>query len=83
MGVNPGFGGQTFIPGTLKKIADLKNRLENRKLSTLIQVDGGVNLHTIRNISMAGTDVFVAGSAIFESRNYRETIDQFRKAIIG
>jgi len=81
MGVNPGFGGQAFIPGTLEKIADLKKIIGDRKLSTLIQVDGGVNLRTIRDISTAGADVFVAGSAIFESRNYRKTIKQLRKEI--
>lgn len=78
MSVNPGFGGQQFIPGSLEKVRALKQRITERGLSTLIQVDGGVNEKTIRNISAAGTDVFVAGSAVFGSGNYKTTIAKLR-----
>lgn len=81
MSVNPGFGGQAFIPGSLDKIRSLRKMIQERGLSTLIQVDGGVNEKTIEAISQAGVDVFVAGSAIFGSKNYKKTIDGFRKQI--
>jgi len=79
MSVNPGFGGQSFISNSLEKIKTLKNMITDRGLSTLVQIDGGVNQNTIGDIAMAGTDSFVAGSAIFGSDNYKETIDMFRK----
>jgi len=81
MGVNPGFGGQSFIPNTLDRIRTLCQWITERGLSTLIQVDGGVNEKTIGEISLAGANVFVAGSAIFGSPNYKITIDRFRKRI--
>lgn len=74
MSVNPGFGGQQFIPSTLAKTVQLKTLIRERGLSTLIQIDGGVNAGTIGRISRAGVDVFVAGSAIFGSRDYQQTI---------
>ena len=82
MSVNPGFGGQKFIPNSMQKISKLRQMILDRKESVLIQVDGGVNLKTIREISEAGVDVFVAGSAIFDSDDYQEVISQFRKVII-
>lgn len=81
MSVNPGFGGQAFIENSLDKISELRTMAKNRGLSTLIQVDGGVNEKTIGKISQAGADVFVAGSAIFGSPDYRKTIDNFRKIL--
>jgi len=81
MSVNPGFGGQAFIPSSLEKIRALRNMLQDRGLSTLIQVDGGVNEKTIAEISQAGVDVFVAGSAIFRSKDYKKTIESLRKKI--
>jgi ribulose-phosphate 3-epimerase len=81
MSVNPGFGGQKFIQNSLEKIAKLKELLEKKNLPALIQIDGGVNSKTIREIAMAGTDSFVAGSAIFGSSNYSETIQDFRQKI--
>ena len=81
MSVNPGFGGQKFIPNSLDKIRKLKHMIQNRELSTLIQIDGGVNKKTIDEINKAGTDVFVAGSAIFGSSDYEETITTFKKII--
>ncbi len=81
MSVNPGFGGQGFIHNSLDKIRQLRNILEDRGLSALIQVDGGVNAKTIGNVSKAGADVFVAGSAVFGSGDYGKTIAEFRKII--
>jgi ribulose-phosphate 3-epimerase len=79
MSVNPGFGGQAFIPSSLDKIKDLRKLIREKDLDVLIQVDGGVNSKTIADVSAAGTDVFVAGSAIFGSQDYKKTIDDFRK----
>ena len=81
MSVNPGFGGQKFIPNSLDKIRSLRKMIQDRGLSILIEIDGGVNEKTIKNISDAGVDVFVAGSAIFKSPDYKETISKFRKLI--
>ncbi len=81
MSVNPGFGGQAFIPSSLEKIRALRAMIRDKGLSTIIQVDGGVNAKTIKEISNAGVDVFVAGSAIFGSDDYKKTIDGFKKAI--
>ncbi len=81
MSVNPGFGGQAFIPNSLDKIKELRRMIQNRKLSTLIEIDGGVNEKTITAIAAAGVDIFVAGSAIFGSRDYKETICSFREKI--
>jgi len=79
MSVNPGFGGQSFISSSLQKIQRLRQMIRDRGLSTLIEVDGGVNEGTIRNVSDAGADAFVAGSAIFGSKNYSQTIHRFRE----
>ena len=81
MSVNPGFGGQKFIPSSLYKVRKLKKMIHERGQNTLIEIDGGVNEKNIKSISDAGVDVFVAGSAIFKSPNYKETIDRFRELI--
>ena len=81
MSVNPGFGGQKFIPNSIDKIRALRKMIQDRGLPTLVEVDGGVNEKTIKNISDAGADVFVAGSAIFKSPDYNKTIATFRKLI--
>ncbi len=78
MSVNPGFGGQQFIPSALDKVAQLRTIIRERELSTLIQIDGGVNAGTISRISAAGVDVFVAGSAIFGSEDYERTISELK-----
>jgi ribulose-phosphate 3-epimerase len=78
MSVNPGFGGQKFIPQALQKIEELKSMIGARNPNVLIEVDGGINEETIRSVSKAGADVFVAGSAIFGSSDYGETISKFR-----
>ncbi len=79
MSVNPGFGGQAFIGNSLDKIKELKKIINKKGLSTLIEVDGGVNKDTIRDVSTAGADVFVAGSAVFGSRDYKEMIGLLKK----
>ena len=81
MSVNPGFGGQAFIPSSLDKIKALRQQIQDRGLSVLIEVDGGVNDNTIAAIASAGADVFVAGSAIFGSKDYEKTIQSFRQKI--
>ena len=81
MSVNPGFGGQAFIPNSLDKIKELRRMIHNRKLSTLIEIDGGVNEKSISAIADAGVDIFVAGSAIFGSTDYKKTILNFREKI--
>jgi ribulose-phosphate 3-epimerase len=82
MSVNPGFGGQTFISNAIAKIRDLKSMVRSKNPDALIAVDGGVNQETIRSVSEAGADAFVAGSAIYGSSDYGETIKKFR-ALIG
>jgi ribulose-phosphate 3-epimerase len=81
MSVNPGFGGQAFIPSSLDKIKALRQQIQARGLSVLIEVDGGVNENTIAAIASAGADVFVAGSAIFGSKDYQKTVQRFRQKI--
>ena len=81
MGVNPGFGGQKFIPSTLDKVRALRKIIQARGLSTLIEMDGGVSKNTIKEISDAGVDVLVSGSAIFGTDDYTETIKAFREII--
>ena len=81
MSVNPGFGGQAFIKNSLDKIAALRKMIRQKNLKTLIEVDGGVNDTTIADIAAAGVDAFVAGSAIFGSQDYTQTIAGFREKI--
>lgn len=81
MGVNPGFGGQSFIPNTLERIRNLRGTIRSKGLSTLIQIDGGINADTIGEVSRAGADVLVAGSAIYGSPDYAATIALFREKI--
>ena len=79
MTVNPGFGGQEFIQGVLPKIKRLKEMIKTRGLKTEIEVDGGINPDTIGLVSSAGADIFVAGSAIFKSKDYSGTIRLLRE----
>jgi ribulose-phosphate 3-epimerase len=81
MSVNPGFGGQAFIRNSLDKIKALRQMIQSKNLNTPIQVDGGVNEKTIADIAAAGADIFVAGSAIYGSNDYLETINRFRQKI--
>jgi ribulose-phosphate 3-epimerase len=82
MSVNPGFGGQSFIPSSLDRIRLLKEMIRIKGLSTLIQVDGGVTEDNIKEIAEAGADVFVAGSAIFGKKNYKKTINAMKRKIL-
>jgi ribulose-phosphate 3-epimerase len=81
MTVNPGFGGQDFIESCLPKVAKLRQIIDERKLNCLIEVDGGVKPENISRLAEAGTDVFVAGSAIFGSDDYATTMAAFREQI--
>jgi ribulose-phosphate 3-epimerase len=74
MTVNPGFGGQSFIDGCLPKISALRQRITQLGLQVELQVDGGVKIDNIGTIAAAGADVFVAGSAVFDSEDYAATI---------
>jgi len=79
MSVNPGFGGQVFIPNSIDKIMALRKIIKERELSTLIEIDGGVTEKNIEKISIAGADAFVAGSAIFGTQDYKKTISLLRQ----
>jgi ribulose-phosphate 3-epimerase len=81
MTVNPGFGGQSFIPEVLPKIKELKKIIAQKGMEIDIEVDGGINVENIAQVAQAGANVFVAGNAIFGSRDYAETIALMRKNI--
>ncbi|MDO8445810.1 MAG: ribulose-phosphate 3-epimerase [Deltaproteobacteria bacterium] len=81
MTVNPGFGGQKFIKTMLPKIAEMRNILDKRGLKVELMVDGGVTLENIAEISKAGADAFVAGSAVFGSKDYKKTIEEMKRII--
>ena len=78
MSVNPGFGGQKFIPGTLKKLQEARKLIDESSHSIRLEIDGGVGIGNIREIADAGADMFVVGSAIFNSDNYAKTIAAMR-----
>ncbi len=82
MTVNPGFGGQKFIPEVIPKIKLLREMIEKRGLETEIEVDGGISPDTINQVFSAGADVFVAGSAIFYSEDYKKTISLMREKMM-
>ena len=81
MSVNPGFGGQSFIPSTLKKIERLRKIVDQNRYPLEIEVDGGVKVENIREVSTAGGDVFVVGTGIFKTENYEKTIRRLRQEI--
>jgi ribulose-phosphate 3-epimerase len=81
MSVNPGFGGQKFIPQVIEKIKMLKNIVREKGLSTLIEVDGGVKLGNALEVIHAGADILVMGSAFYHSQDYGSFIEQFREII--
>ncbi len=81
MSVNPGFGGQRFIPYALDKLAAARRRIDSSGKPIRLEIDGGVKVDNIAEIARAGADTFVAGSAIFESGDYRATIAAMRAAI--
>lgn len=78
MSVNPGFGGQKFIPGTLDKLRQARKIIDESGYDIRLEIDGGVGIQNIRDIAEAGADTFVAGSAIFNTDNYKATIDAMR-----
>ena len=81
MSVNPGFGGQTFIPSTLTKLRQVRERITDSGHAIRLEVDGGVKVDNIAAIAAAGADTFVAGSAIFNSKDYAATIAEMRQAL--
>jgi ribulose-phosphate 3-epimerase len=81
MTVHPGFGGQSFIPSCLPKVSQLRQLLTQKKLTVDIEVDGGIKTDNIKSLSDAGANIFVAGSAIFKSKDYTATIAQMKAVI--
>ena len=81
MSVNPGFGGQKFIESSVEKIKALSKMLKEKKSNAIIQVDGGINKDTIKKVARAGATSFVAGSAIFNTKNYKQAILSLRQNI--
>lgn len=78
MSVNPGFGGQSFIPATLDKLRQVRQRIDDSGFDIRLEVDGGVKIDNIAQIAAAGADMFVAGSAIFDAPDYQKVIDDMR-----
>jgi ribulose-phosphate 3-epimerase len=78
MSVNPGFGGQSFIPGAVKKITAVRERIKASGRDVWLEVDGGVKVDNIADIARAGADTFVAGSAIFGAKDYKATVAAMR-----
>jgi ribulose-phosphate 3-epimerase len=78
MSVNPGFGGQSFIPSSLNKLREVRRMIDGSGLDIRLEIDGGVKVENIRKIAEAGADTFVAGSAIFGSKDYQATIKAMR-----
>jgi ribulose-phosphate 3-epimerase len=81
MSVNPGFGGQSFIPHTLEKLKTVRKLIDSKNLKTRLEIDGGVKIDNIKEIASAGADTFVAGSAIFNTEDYKATIDKMRSEL--
>ena len=81
MSVNPGFGGQNFIPSVLDKISTLRQSIDDKNLNIRLEVDGGIKLDNIAEASKAGADTFVSGSAIFGEKNYQEVISKMRQSL--
>jgi len=81
MSVNPGFGGQKFIPATLDKLRQVRQRIEQAGLDIRLEVDGGVNEGNIKEIAQAGADTFVSGSAIFGKSDYKAVVDAMRSVL--
>src|SRR5215472_15016821 len=83
MSVNPGFAGQQFIPTSLRKLADARARIQASGREVRLEIDGGIKTDNIAAAAAAGADTFVAGSAIFGSRDYAQTIGEMRRQIAG
>ena len=82
MSVNPGFGGQNFIPSVIDKITRLRQLIDDRNVEIRLEVDGGIKLDNISEVAKAGADTFVSGSGIFGERNYQEVISKMRKSLV-
>ena len=82
MSVNPGFGGQNFIPSVIDKITRLRQMIDDKNLEIRLEVDGGIKLDNISEVAKAGADTFVSGSGIFGERNYKEVISKMRESLI-
>ncbi|OEE68847.1 ribulose-phosphate 3-epimerase [Enterovibrio norvegicus FF-33] len=78
MSVNPGFGGQSFIPETLNKLREVRRRIDESGRDIRLEIDGGIKVDNIREVAEAGADMFVAGSAIFSQPDYKAVIDEMR-----
>jgi len=83
MSVNPGYGGQSFIPSTLDKLRQVRKLIDQSGRDIRLQVDGGVKVDNIAEIAAAGADMFVAGSAIFNQPDYKVVVDQMRQQLAG
>ena len=81
MSVNPGFGGQSFIPSSLDKLRIVRKMIDDRGLDVRLEIDGGVKIDNIQKIAAAGADTFVAGSAIFNTVDYKTTINSMREEL--
>jgi ribulose-phosphate 3-epimerase len=81
MSVNPGFGGQSFIPSTLDKLRQVRKLIDDSGFDIRLEVDGGVKVDNIAEIAAAGADMFVAGSAIFSQPDYKTVIDEMRSEL--
>ena len=83
MSVNPGFGGQRFIPSALEKIKKARQMVDKIGANVSIEVDGGVKLENIGEVASAGADIFVSGSGVFGTKDYKKTIQEMKKIISG
>lgn len=83
MSVHPGFGGQSFIPSTLRKVERLRGIIDQNGYPIEIEVDGGIKLDNIDQVARAGCDIFVVGTGIFQTKDYRETIQKLKNRIEG
>ena len=81
LSINPGFGGQSFIPHTLEKLREVRRRIDESGYDIRLEVDGGVKVSNIAEIAAAGADMFVAGSAIFDQPDYKKVVDQMRSEL--
>ena len=81
MSVNPGFGGQDFIPSVLDKISVLRKTIDQKKLNIRLEVDGGIKLDNITEVANAGADTFVSGSGIFGEKSYQDVISKMRQSL--
>ncbi|XBC37620.1 MAG: ribulose-phosphate 3-epimerase [Buchnera aphidicola (Meitanaphis elongallis)] len=81
MSVNPGFSGQQFIPTMYKKLLQARKLIDDSRLNILLEVDGGINLKNFKKVASCGVDIFVIGSSIFLSKNYKKTIEDMRRIL--